>query len=105
MVRGVEQVFLTSLKRDERGGDVGGGAASRVVCGLVIAESTSEYDMWCVKREVVVAVVRAALQDVLYISKPRVASYGIYFYSHSLTNQSFPRCHATGSPLPPTGLL
>ena len=67
MVRGVEQVFLTSLKRDERGGDVGGGAASRVVCGLVIAESTSEYDMWCVKREVVVAVVRAALQDVLSI--------------------------------------
>ena len=46
--------LFTSLKRDECGGDV--------------AESTSEYDMWCVKREVVVVVVvRAALQDVLYI--------------------------------------
>ena len=48
-----EDSLFTSLKRDERGGDV--------------AESTSVYDMWCVKREVVVAVVRAALQDVLCI--------------------------------------
>jgi len=49
-----EDSLFTSLKRDECGGDV--------------AESTSEYDMWCVKREVVVVVVvRAALQDVLSI--------------------------------------
>ena len=45
--------LFTSRKRDECGGDV--------------AESTGEYDMWCVKREVVVVVVRAALQDVLSI--------------------------------------
>ena len=36
------------------------------------------------------------------LALPLMVSISIH---NSLTNQSFPRCHATGSPLPPTGLL